>query len=140
MIFIEFGSSGFRRYSFITILECSIHNFQASFETFSYTRLPISPFHGTRSRPGISRSNFTQCTMRSPGFAGALTAGAGVQDSSAIVDPPKYTKLYLTAQCRKFLGDRKFPGLQIPNVADASAVFAAGVAQFAAAVKERNPL
>src|SRR5580704_14910969 len=27
-------------------------------------RLPISPFHGTRSRPGISRPNLTHFTMR----------------------------------------------------------------------------
>src|SRR5271167_3327395 len=67
----------------------------------------MSPFHGTRSSPGKSLSNFTQCTTRAPGFAGSLAAGVGVQDSSAIVDPPKITKLYLTAQRCKFLGRRR---------------------------------
>src|SRR5437868_5718065 len=39
-----------------------------------------------RSRPGISLPNFTQCTMRVPGFTGSLCAGAGVgsQDSLAM--------------------------------------------------------
>src|SRR5438034_905926 len=35
MIFCELGSSGFSRYSFMTIFEYSSHSFQASFETFS---------------------------------------------------------------------------------------------------------
>src|SRR5258705_11385947 len=35
MIFCEFGSRGFRRYSFMIILECSIQSFQPSFDTFS---------------------------------------------------------------------------------------------------------
>src|SRR2546430_8714737 len=52
MIFCELGSSGFSRYSFMTIFECSSQSFQASFETLSKTRLPISPRHGIRSRPG----------------------------------------------------------------------------------------
>src|SRR6266478_4434548 len=70
----------------MSILECSIHIFQASCETFSNTRLPRSPFQGTRSRPGMSLPNFTQWTMRAPGFAGALGAAgfAGPQESSAI--------------------------------------------------------
>src|SRR5580698_11608732 len=86
MIFCELGSSGLRRYSFITILECSIHIFQASLETLSYTRLPSSPFQGMRSRPGSSRPNFTQWTMRAPGFGGSLD-GVGPQESLAIVAP-----------------------------------------------------
>src|SRR6267142_2880125 len=85
MIFCDYGSSGFSRYSFTNILEYSIHSFQASAETFSYTRLPRSPFQGMRSRPGISLSNFTQWTMRAPGFAGALGAtGFTGPQSSAI--------------------------------------------------------
>src|SRR5271165_5303275 len=78
MIFMELGSSGLRRYSFMTILECSSHSFHASLDTFSYTRLPSSPFHGTRSSPGRSLPNFTQCTTRSPGLAGSLGVGVGV--------------------------------------------------------------
>src|SRR5271165_7018579 len=89
MIFCELGSRGFRRYSFITILEYSSHSFQASLETFSYTRLPSSPFQGMRSNPGISLPNFTQCTMRVPGLIGSLGAGVGPQESLAIVVPPK---------------------------------------------------
>src|SRR6202171_698027 len=60
MIFCELGSRGLSRYSFITILECSSHNFHASFDTLSYTRFPISPLQGIRSRPGKSLPNFTQ--------------------------------------------------------------------------------
>src|ERR1700680_710481 len=39
-----------------------------------------------RSRPGISLSNFTQCTICGPGFAGALevTGSVGPRESSAI--------------------------------------------------------
>src|SRR6266436_9646165 len=85
MIFCELGSSGFSRYSFITILECSSHSFHASFETLSYTRLPISPLQGMRSSPGRSLSNLTQCTMRVPGLTGSLGAGIGSQDSLAIL-------------------------------------------------------
>jgi len=33
--FLRAGIEGLRRYSFITILECSIQSFQASFETLS---------------------------------------------------------------------------------------------------------
>ena len=84
MIFCELGSSGLRRYSFITILEYSSHSFHASLETFSNTRLPISPFQGTRSSPGISLPNFTQCTMRVPGFTGSLGAGVASQLSFAM--------------------------------------------------------
>src|SRR5713226_10464267 len=85
MIFCELGSRGFSRYSFITILECSSQSFQASFETLSYTRLPISPRHGMRSRPGNSLPNLTQCTMRVPGFTSSLGAGVGLQDSFAML-------------------------------------------------------
>src|SRR2546429_6740136 len=85
MIFCELGSSGFSRYSFMTIFECSSQSFQASFETLSKTRLPISPRHGTRSRPGNSLSNFTQCTMRVPGFTSSLDAGVGPQVSLAML-------------------------------------------------------
>ena len=35
MIFWELGTIGFRRYSFISILEYSTHSFQASLETLS---------------------------------------------------------------------------------------------------------
>ena len=84
MIFCELGSSGFKRYSFITILEYSSQSFHASLETFSNTRFPISPFQGTRSSPGISFPNFTQCTMRVPGFTGSLGAGVGSQLSFAM--------------------------------------------------------
>src|ERR1700676_1677653 len=79
----------------MSILECSIHIFQASCETFSYTRLPRSPFQGTRSRPGMSLSNFTQWTMRAPGFAGVLKAAGftGPQESSAIFSPPSRSAL-----------------------------------------------
>src|SRR5580704_7857621 len=99
IIFCELGSSGFRRYSFITIFECSSHSFHASFETLSYTRLPRSPRHGTRSRPGKSLSNLTQCTMRVPGFTGSLGAAVGPQDSSAMLfssPSPHFTLLQLT--------------------------------------------
>src|ERR1700682_4621677 len=70
----------------MSIFECSIHIFQASWETLSNTRLPRSPFQGTRSRPGMSLSNFTQWTMRALGFAGTLGAEGftGPQESSAI--------------------------------------------------------
>src|SRR5260370_12059660 len=86
MIFWELGSSGFRRYSFMTILEYSSHSFHASFEMFSYTRLPNSPCHGMRSKPGNSFPNLTQCTMRVPGFTGSLGgAGVGSQDSLAML-------------------------------------------------------
>src|SRR5437016_6621754 len=87
MIFCELGSSGFSRYSFMTIFECSSQSFQASFETLSKTRLPISPRHGIRSRPGNSLSNFTQCTMRVPGFTSSLDAGVGPQVSLAMPSP-----------------------------------------------------
>src|SRR5713226_10766306 len=99
MIFWEFGSRGLRRYSFITILECSIHNFQASLETFSKTRLPSSPFHGGRSSPGNSRPNLTQCTMRVPGLTGSLAAGVGLQDSLAIVFLASSTFLTIPEGC-----------------------------------------
>src|SRR5580700_6649815 len=85
MIFWDAGSSGFRRYSFISIFECSIHIFQASCETFSYTRLPSSPFQGTRSRPGMSLSNFTQWTVRAPGLAGILEAAGFVGPQSSAI-------------------------------------------------------
>src|SRR4029077_3049836 len=76
MIFCELGSSGFNRYSFMTILECSSHSFHASFETLSYTRLPISPRQGMRSKPGKSLSNFTHCILHVPGCDGFLTPAA----------------------------------------------------------------
>src|ERR1700676_1758260 len=103
MIFCEPGSRGLRRYSFITILECSIHNFQASFETLSKTRLPSSPFQGGRSRPGSSRPNLTQCTIRVPGLTGSLVAGAGPQESLAIVYPRELYIFDDTASKGKFL-------------------------------------
>src|SRR5438445_3028333 len=61
MIFCELGSRGFSRYSFMTIFECSSQSFQASFETLSKTRLPISPRHGMRSSPGRYFSKITDC-------------------------------------------------------------------------------
>src|SRR2546422_7815200 len=64
MIFCELGSSGFSRYSFMIILECSSQSFHASFETFSKTRLPISPLQGTRSRPGNSLPNLDRKSTR----------------------------------------------------------------------------
>src|SRR5580698_10170409 len=82
MICCDLGSSGFSRNSFITILECSTHSFQASFETLSYTRFPISPFHGIRSRPGISRPNFTHFTMRT---------------GCAVVPAPEFPALFSSA-------------------------------------------
>src|SRR6202795_4285814 len=85
MIFCELGSSGFKRYSFMIILECSSQSFQASFETLSYTRFPSSPCQGTRSRPGNYLPNLTQCTMRVPGFTASLGADAGSQDSLAML-------------------------------------------------------
>src|SRR6266436_7112131 len=103
MIFWELGSRGLRRYSFITILECSIQSFQASFETLSKTRLPSSPFQGGRSSPGISRPNFTQWTMRVPGFTGSLAADVGPQDSLAIMVPRTQYLFDDTARARKFL-------------------------------------
>src|SRR5580704_216038 len=92
----------------MSIFECSIHIFQASCETFSYTRLPRSPFHGTRSRPGMSLPNFTQWTVRAPGFAGALAAAGftGPQESSAICilhrELGKSVPIYLTAITKEF--------------------------------------
>src|SRR5256885_7368147 len=65
------------------IFECSIHNFHASFDTFSYTRLPNSPRHGTRSSPGKSLSNFTQCTIRVPGVTGSFEGVSGPHESFA---------------------------------------------------------
>src|SRR5208337_1418040 len=84
IIFCELGSSGFKRYSFITIFEYSSQSFQASLETFSYTFLPSSPFQGGRSSPGISLPNFTHCTMRVPGLMGSLGVGVGPHESLAI--------------------------------------------------------
>src|SRR5207248_11340095 len=80
------------------IFECSIHNFHASFETFSYTRLPNSPRHGTRSSPGKSLSNFTQCTMRSPDAAGLLELFVTASSQCAtriltLLHPLPYSKL-----------------------------------------------
>src|SRR5712691_9136261 len=91
MIFWDCGSSGFSRYSFISIFECSIHIFQASWDTLSYTRLPRSPFQGIRSRPGRSFPNFAQWTTREPGLGGSLDAAgfAGPQDSSAMIVLPR---------------------------------------------------
>jgi hypothetical protein len=66
-------------------LECSRQSFQASFETFSNTRFPSSHCQGTRSKPGNSLPNFTQCTMRAPGFTASLGAGVGSQDSFAML-------------------------------------------------------
>src|ERR1700730_1016176 len=103
MIFWELGSRGLRRYSFITILECSIHSFQASLETLSKTRLPSSPFHGGRSRPGSSLPNFTQWTMRVPGCTGSLAAEVGPQESLAIVVPHKQYIFDDTASNEKFI-------------------------------------
>src|SRR5277367_5466251 len=98
MIFWELGSSGFRRYSFITIFECSIQSFHASFDTLSYTRFPSSPLHGTRSRPGRSLPNFTQCTVRAPGLALSDGVGEGSQLSFAIVSSPLlYSNLVIHA-------------------------------------------
>src|SRR5258708_13040780 len=108
MIFWEFGSMGFRRYSFINILEYSTHSFHASFDTFSYTRLPISPRQGTRSSPGMSFPNFTQCTMRVPGVTGSLGAGVGPHESSPILFPPEGPILPHPSLCSKF-DDSPFP-------------------------------
>src|ERR1700689_908750 len=82
MICCDLGSSGFSRNSFITILECSTPSFQASFETLSYTRWPISPFQGIRSRPGISPPDFTHFPKR-PG--------------RAVLPPPEFPALFSSA-------------------------------------------
>src|SRR6266852_9369658 len=103
MIFWEFGSRGFSRYSFIIIFECSSQSFHASFETFSYTRLPSSPVHGMRSRPGISFPNFTQWTIRVPGLTGSLVTGSGPQESLAILFSSEDCHFHLTATGANFL-------------------------------------
>src|SRR5580698_9181220 len=54
--------AGFRRYSFSSILQNSIHWFQACCDTFSYTRFPSSVSNGGSSRPGKSFCNLTQKT------------------------------------------------------------------------------
>src|SRR5712692_1021400 len=106
MIFWDCGSSGFSRYSFISIFECSIHIFQASCDTLSYTRLPRSPFQGMRSRPGRSFPNFTQWTVRAPGLGGSLDAAGfvGPQDSSAMIVLPRVIE---TAQSHTLLQVRE---------------------------------
>src|SRR2546425_7158751 len=81
MFFGEWGGRVLSRYSFMIILECSSHIFQASFETFSKTRLPTSPFQGGRSSPGISLPNLTHLTMRVPGLTASSAAGAGPHGS-----------------------------------------------------------
>src|SRR4029077_16450376 len=83
MIFCEFGSSGFNRYSFMIILESFIPLFHASLDTLSYTRFPNSPRHGTRSSPGKSLSNFTQCTIRVPAATGCVEGFSGSHESFA---------------------------------------------------------
>src|SRR6266852_2292887 len=103
MIFWEFGSRGFSRYSFIIIFECSSQSFHASFETFSYTLLPNSPAHGMRSRPGISFPNFTQWTIRVPGWAGSFVAGSGPQVSLAMLFSSEDCHFHLTASPAIFL-------------------------------------
>src|ERR1700756_4913896 len=95
IIFCEFGSSGLSRYSFMIIFECSIHNFHASFDTFSYTRFPNSPRHGTRSSPGKSLPNFTQCTIRVPGAAGCVEGVSGPHESFATASSP-YSAQFFT--------------------------------------------
>jgi len=62
--FCELGSSGFNgtRYDHLGVQAQSFH---ASFNAF-VDALPSSPCQGTRSSPGSSFPNFTQCTMRAP--------------------------------------------------------------------------
>src|SRR6476661_6357476 len=55
--------AGLRRYSFSSILQCSIHMPQACLETFSYTLLPRSVSKGGSSNPGSSCCNLTQKTL-----------------------------------------------------------------------------
>src|SRR5579864_6234394 len=55
--------AGFSRYSFSSILQCSVHILHASWETLSYTFCPRSLSNGGSSSPGISFLNFTQKTL-----------------------------------------------------------------------------
>src|SRR5258708_8929455 len=93
IIFCELGSSGFSRYSFMIILECSIHDFHASFDTFSNTFLPSSPRHGTRSSPGNSLPNFTHFTIRVPSVTGALNGVSGPHESFATSSSPYFARI-----------------------------------------------
>src|SRR5580692_11701612 len=107
MIFCDCGSRGFSQYSFMIILECSIHSFQASLQTLSKMRCPTAPFQGMRSRPSISLPNLTHITLREPGRAGVASTGfGGLQESSAKTASACRNVLLLnhTALRRKFLG------------------------------------
>src|SRR5271169_2714068 len=98
MIFCDWESRGFRRYSFMTIFECSIQSVHPSFETFSKMRLPSSPFHGMRSSPGISRPNLMHFTIRPlcPAGCGEGTAVLVSEHfSSAMECPPLKIALQL---------------------------------------------
>jgi hypothetical protein len=59
------------RYSFMSIFMCSIHILPGFFETFSKIPLAdrVSSSNGGSSRPVISFWNFTQKTLRAPGFS-----------------------------------------------------------------------
>src|SRR6267154_5854672 len=59
-------------------------------------RFPISPFHGTRSRPGNSLPNLMHFTIRVPGATGSAD-GAGLQLSSAINVLRSSPNIHLTA-------------------------------------------
>src|SRR5437762_9841136 len=59
-------------------------------------RFPISPFQGTRSRPGNSLPNLMHFTIRVPGATGSAD-GAGLQLSSAIKVLRSSPNIHLTA-------------------------------------------
>src|SRR5256885_10410332 len=59
-------------------------------------RFPISPFQGTRSRPGNSLPNLMHFTIRVPGATGSAD-GAGLQLSSAIKVLRSSLNIHLTA-------------------------------------------
>src|SRR5256885_16046109 len=59
-------------------------------------RFPISPFQGTRSRPGNSLPNLMHLTIRVPGATGSAD-GAGLQLSSAIKVLRSSPNIHLTA-------------------------------------------
>src|ERR1700722_3062147 len=50
----------------------------------------------------MSFPNFTQCTMRVPGVTGSLGAGAGPQESSAILVTPEAAIVRQAVSCCKF--------------------------------------
>jgi len=75
-----------RRNSLMSILECSSHLRHASADTSSNTRWPTGPLRGGFSRPGASRPNFTQCTMRDIATA-ASASGEEAQTSCFAARP-----------------------------------------------------